>query len=167
MMFSFRPRLEPLEDRMLPALGGILATTPALIAAGPPTARPPAAGTWSGGPTPIAVTVAENSPPTVLDLGAAFAPVPGLQHGDGLKILILGNTNPGLVKTSLSEAALTLTYAGGKCGTATITVCATDADGVSVKRTLVVTVLPLSPIRALFNSPRPPGRLVSMPGTSP
>jgi hypothetical protein len=88
------------------------------------------------------VTVNQNSCATVIDLGIAFGAVSGLQHEDGLRLSILGNTNSGLVKTDLSEAALTLTYVRGKYGAATITVCATDADGVSVQRTLLVTVRP-------------------------
>jgi hypothetical protein len=161
---SCRPRLEPLEDRMMPALtGGLLAIHPLLS-----VASPAAASTRSGSPTPICVTVAENSPATVIDLSAVYASVSGLQHDDGLKFSVLGNTNPGLVKTNLSEATLTLTYAQGKSGTATITVCATDADGVSVKRTILVTVRPLNPAAVVSVSPPPPGRLVSPPtGTLP
>jgi hypothetical protein len=149
---------------MMPALGGgVLAIAPALSAA-----SPPAASTRPGWATPIYVTVTENSPATVIDLCAAYASVSGLQHSDGLKLSILGNTNPELVKTNLSEAALTLTYAQGKSGTATITLCATDADGVSVKRTLLVTVCPLSPAGVISVSPPPPGQLVSMlPGILP
>jgi hypothetical protein len=156
---SRRPRLEPLEDRMMPAVaGGVLAIAPVLSAA-----SPAAATTKSGGATPIYVTVAENSPATIIDLGAAYSTVSGLQHNDGLKFSILGNTNPGLVKASLSDAALTLTYTAGKSGTATITVCATDADGVSVKRTILVTVQPLSLGTVVIVSPPPPGRLVALP----
>jgi hypothetical protein len=101
------------------------------------------------------VTVNENSSATVINLGAAFGAVSGLQHGDGLRLSILGNTNSALVKTDLSEAALTLTYAQGRYGTATITVCATDADGVSVKQTFLVTVRPLLPAGPLLVSPIP------------
>ena len=125
----YRPRLEPLEDRTLQAsLGGMAIAVPLAPGAvsGPqlPVSKP-------SGADPIRVTVNENASATVVDLGAAFAAVAGLQHGDGLKFSILGNTNSGLVKPTLSEAALCLTYVRGKSGTATITVCATDADGVS------------------------------------
>jgi hypothetical protein len=136
---SYRPRLEPLEDRTLLAGVGVV-FVPAL-APGALSSLPPAISKPAGG-TPIPVTVPANSPETVIDLGAAFGAVSGLQHGDGLKLSILGNTNAGLVSTNLSEAALTLTYAQGESGTATITVCATDADGVSVKQTILVTVRP-------------------------
>ena len=124
---------------MLPASWG-LGTFAAPLAPGTVSGYPQAGSKPTGGTTSIPVTVNENSPATVIDLGAAFNAVSGLQHGDGLKLSILGNTNSALVKPSLSGAALSLTYSRGKCGTATITVCATDADGVSVKRTLVVTV---------------------------
>jgi hypothetical protein len=89
--------------------------------------------------------------------------VGGLQQADGLKFSVLGNTDSGLVKTTLSEAALTLTYTRGKSGMATITLCATDADGVSVKRALLVTVSPLGPAGAVSGSPLPAGLLVLMP----
>ena len=135
---SHRPRLEPLEDRTLLA-GGVVFAPP--LAPGAVSSRPPAGSKPTGG-TPIRVTVTGNSPETVIDLGTAFGAVSGLQHGDGLKLSILGNTNARLVSTNLSEAALTLTCARGQSGTATITVCATDADGVSVKQTLLVTVRP-------------------------
>ena len=152
---SYRPRLEPLEDRLVPAWGGgAVASALAPAAAGGlphPSSTPPTST------TPISVTVAQNSSESVIDLGAAFGAVSGLQHGDGLKLSVLGNTNPGLVSTDLSEAALTLTYARGKYGTATITVCATDADGVSAQQTLLVTVLPLRPAAAVSRAEIPAG----------
>jgi hypothetical protein len=107
------------------------------------------------GTTPICVTVDQDSPETVIDLGAAFAAARGLQHGDGLKLAILGNTNSGLVRTDLSEAALTLCYSRGKYGEATITACATDADGVSAKQTFLITVRPARPVAAV-RAPLPP-----------
>jgi hypothetical protein len=83
-----------------------------------------------------------DSPETVLDLGAVFRSKVGIQHEGGLRLELLGNTNSALVQTDLSEAALTFTYARGKCGTATITVSATDGDGVSVQEAVVVMVGP-------------------------
>jgi hypothetical protein len=97
----------------------------------------------AGATVPIRVRVKENSPNTLIDLSAAFRAMTGIRHKDGLRLRLLGNTNSGLIKTDLSEAVLTLTYSRGKCGTATITVSATDADGVSVKTTVQVTVSPL------------------------
>jgi hypothetical protein len=145
---------------MVPApLGGgvfSFALVPVTVSAFPPAGKTP------GGTSPICVTVFENASETVINLSTAFATVGGLQHRDGLKLSILGNTNRGLVSTDLSEAALTLTYARGKSGTATITLCATDADGVSVKRSLVVTVrLPIPPgagVRLPSPTVQPPPR---------
>jgi hypothetical protein len=91
------------------------------------------------------MTVMENSPKTVIDLDLVFAQMSVFQHKDGLQLSLLGNTNPGLVSTSLSEGELTLTYTPWKCGTATIIVGATDADGVCVRENILVTVLPLIP----------------------
>jgi hypothetical protein len=89
------------------------------------------------------VTVKQNSPATVIDLGPVFRSMSGLHPEDGLQLSLLGNSNARLVKTDLSGAELTLTYARGHCGTATITVAATDADGVSMREAVLVTVLPL------------------------
>jgi hypothetical protein len=89
------------------------------------------------------VTVVENSPATVINLNTVFAGVSGLQHQDGLQMSLMGNTNPGLVRTDLSKAELTLNYTRGQSGTATIIVAATDADGVCVKESILVAVLPL------------------------
>jgi hypothetical protein len=105
-----------------------------------------------GGSTPIRVTVPENSPKTLIDLGAAFKAMKGIRFAGGLKLSVIGNTNSGLVRTDLSGAALTMNYARGKYGTATITVCATDADGVSRQVTLLVTV---RPVRLTFYPMRP------------
>jgi hypothetical protein len=152
-----RPRLEILEDRLplaawtgaLPALAAetfatgaaarpaLPAATPDVFAALPAIAAAPAAGA-----NRMTLTVEEDSPATVIDLGAVFRSMNGIRHEDGLRLSVLGNTNSALVKTDLSEAALTLIYARGKQGKASITVCATDADGVSVKETLFITIVP-------------------------
>jgi hypothetical protein len=95
---------------------------------------------------PLQVTVAQNSAETTINLGPVFAANGGLQQDDGLQLSLVGNTNSGLVSTDLSEAMLTLTYKGGQYGTATITVSATDGDGVSVQQTLLITVTPLTPV---------------------
>jgi hypothetical protein len=140
---SYRPWLEPLEHRELPAFAGAGLMAPPMphsIITLYPIGSPAPAAT-----TPINVTVAQDSPPTVIDLGPIFAAVRGLQHEDGLRLSVLGNTNSALVRTDLSDSALTLTYMRGQHGTASITVCATDADGVSVRQTILVTVLPLRP----------------------
>jgi hypothetical protein len=158
---SFRPQLDPLEDRLLPAPGpggalglsaggltsGIFATLQVMTAAAPATVTgtDQTGGKTIGFPNPMKVTVAENAAATVIPLGAIFAAMTDIHAKDGLMLSILGNTSPGLVKTDLSGADLTLTYARGKCGTATITVGATDVDGVSVRQTILVTVGPAHP----------------------
>src|SRR5262245_61570593 len=80
---SRRPRLELLEDRALLAGDGVVfavALAPVAVSSLPLAGSRPAAG------TPIRVTVYQNSPETVIDLGAAFGAVSGLQHGDGLRL---------------------------------------------------------------------------------
>src|SRR5262245_50024337 len=100
---QFRPRLEPLEDRtLLTSWSGSGVFTVALAQDAisglvQASSKPP------GGTTPIQVTVNQNSPATVINLGTAFRAVSGLQHGDGLKLSILGNSNTGLVTAGLSE----------------------------------------------------------------
>jgi hypothetical protein len=161
---SFRPQFEALEDRMVPArlTYGVLPLTGAGTISAALAPRPPqtkgiaASGALSylqpiGSHLPgssvneMQVTVRENSPATVIDLGLVFAEMSGIQHEDGLQMSLLGNTNPGLVKTDLSEGELGLTYTPSKTGKATIIVGATDADGVSVREDILVTVLPLPP----------------------
>jgi hypothetical protein len=92
---------------------------------------------------PMKVTLDENSGANVIRLGPTFAARSDIHPKDGLQLSILGNTNSGLVTTDLSGSDVTLTCARGKIGTATITVGATDADGVSVREIIVVTVRPL------------------------
>jgi hypothetical protein len=112
--------------------------------------------------TPPRVTVNQGSPETVIDLGPVFGAMSGIHHGDGLNLSIMGNTNSGLVEADLSEAALILTYVPGKSGTATITVVATDADGVSVEQTVLVTVRPPTPAGTVGVSPIPAGPQVAV-----
>jgi hypothetical protein len=160
---SHRPGFDVLEDRLVPtqsglgvpqlATKGLILSAPGVSALGTlDTAKPPLVsglqpigGQLPGATTPIEVRVTENAPATVLDLSATFGAMPGIQHNDGLWLRLLGNTNSGLIRTDLSESVLTLTYSRGRCGTATITVAATDADGVSVQTTIQVTVSPLTP----------------------
>jgi hypothetical protein len=122
----------------LPRSGGV-ATSVALGGRQQTGSQPAGAGV-----NQMQVTVMENSPKTVIDLGPIFAQMSGIQYEDGLQLSLLGNTNAGLVNTDLSAGELTLSYTPSKCGTATISVGATDADGVSVQENILVTVLPLT-----------------------
>jgi hypothetical protein len=126
----------------------------------------PAAGSGLGqtgssqapGSNATRVTVDENSPESIVHLGPVFGAMGGIQHGDGLQLSILGNTNSRLVKADLSGTDLKLTYTPGKYGTAMITVGATDADGVSVQATVLVTVRPV-----LFGLPARPANTGGAP----
>jgi hypothetical protein len=142
---AYRPRIESLEGRALPALWGstLFGLVPAATAA---SILQQTGSSVPTGITPLHVTVTQNASETVLDLGRVFAAMQGLQHEAGLHLSVLGNTNARLVTPDLSGSALTLTYTRGLSGTATITVNATDADGVCAQQTLVVTVLPLRPV---------------------
>jgi cyclophilin family peptidyl-prolyl cis-trans isomerase len=59
---------------------------------------------------------------------------------EGLSFSVVNNTNTALVSTAIVDGNLTLTYAPGQTGTATITVQATDQFGLSVQTTFTVTV---------------------------
>jgi hypothetical protein len=97
---------------------------------------------------PVSLIVSENASKLFMDLKPLFAKFKDLHPEDGLRYSVLGNTNSGLVKAALSEAELTLTFAHGKWGSATLTVGATDADGVCARVTLAITVCPI-----LYTSP--------------
>jgi hypothetical protein len=186
---SYRPRLDPLEDRVLPAPLTGAAPNPA---PGGPTpgagATPPLRQTGGGTPVapgapqssdgkplqgtgPVDVAVDQNTPRIFLDLGPLFGKSPDLHPEDGLRFSVLGNTNPGLVKTSLSEAEITLTFAPGKYGTATLTVGATDADGACAQATISVkvrpclfTLPPMKPPAGAGTAPAPTSGPTTFPG---
>jgi hypothetical protein len=147
---SSRPQLEVLEDRVMPTVGpGVV---PPAAAPTPPAGAITASESFSNlrtlttSPTKITnrmtVQVTENSPETIINLDLVFLQSSRLQHQDGLQWSMLGNTNATLVRTDLSEAELALKYTPGQCGSATITVGATDADGVSEQEIIHVMVEP-------------------------
>jgi hypothetical protein len=88
------------------------------------------------------VVMVRGNAATTLNLDQVFAAQSGLQYQDGLQWSMLGNTNAALVTPDLSEAELTLQVNPGQWGLATITVGATDADGVSEQESIVVAVEP-------------------------
>ena len=57
---------------------------------------------------------------------------------------VVSDSNPGLVTASLTNEDLTLHYAAGKSGVATITVRATDSLGATVNQSFTVSVVPLT-----------------------
>jgi hypothetical protein len=83
------------------------------------------------------VTVNEDDPDTILDLSGTFSDP---DAGDTLTLSVTGNTNAGLVTTSLVGTNLTLDYQPDQNGTATITVRATDGEGEFVEDSFLVTV---------------------------
>ena len=162
---AFRPQLEALEDRRVPAplSHGVLSLTPAGAVSGA-VATPrreqggiTTAGALSGlqsiggqlagaGVNEMRVTVRENSPATVIDLESVFAGITGIQNQEELQLSLLGNTNARLVRPDLSDGELTLAYTPAEYGTATIMVGATECDGASVQENILVTVLPTTTV---------------------
>jgi len=88
---------------------------------------------------PIAnVVVDENSPDDVLDLSVAFDDI---DPGDVLTLSVTGNSDPGLVATSVAGAELTLSYGANRHGATEITVRATDTAGAWAEDTFTATVI--------------------------
>ncbi|MDP6635435.1 MAG: lamin tail domain-containing protein, partial [Phycisphaerae bacterium] len=87
------------------------------------------------------VTVDEDASDTVVDLSTTFDD-PDL--GDTLTLSVSGNTNVGMVTTSVLGANLTLSYIADQNGTADITIRATDPLGAWVEDTFAVTVNPIN-----------------------
>ena len=83
---SCRPCLESLESRELPAVLGSGLFAP-VVPNAPSISQAPM---LPGCTRPICVTVAENSPQTVIDMGPVFAAIPGIQYQDGLQLAVLG-----------------------------------------------------------------------------
>jgi hypothetical protein len=92
----------------------------------------------------VSVTVDEDDPDTAIDLSSVFDD-PDLP-GDTLVFSVTGNTNTGLVTTSIVDGELVLSYVSDQYGTAEVTVEATDQNGagVSIEDTFTVTVTPIN-----------------------
>ncbi|MDP6546690.1 MAG: hypothetical protein QGH60_22170 [Phycisphaerae bacterium] len=90
---------------------------------------------------PIAdVTVDEDAETTVLDLSSVFEDD---DPAHSLPLWVTGNSNTGLVNTSVVGASLSLYYVADANGQADITVRATDQTGAWVTNTFTVTVNPV------------------------
>jgi uncharacterized repeat protein (TIGR01451 family) len=90
--------------------------------------------------TPIAdVSVTDQSTSSVLNLAATFSDA-NTPYGDTLVYSTVSNSNPSLVTTSWATSTLTLGLAAGAGGFATLTVRATDSQGLFAEDSFVVTV---------------------------
>jgi cyclophilin family peptidyl-prolyl cis-trans isomerase len=79
-----------------------------------------------------------------------------VSQNESLTYSVVGNTNPGVVTTSIKNNRLTLTYPAGATGASTVTVRATDQFGATVDDTFHVTVSNRPPTVALtLNTTRP------------
>jgi hypothetical protein len=148
---STQPRLEPLENRCLPAPwfgslsgaipGGVLAAE-ARVGMTRPGGSVETTGTTTTAPLQVDVTVPMNACDSVYDLSKVLAGWEGWGYGVPPRISVVRNTNPALVTTRLTDTELRLSYAAGKSGTAQVTVGLTDAAGVSTQVVFDITVEP-------------------------
>jgi len=69
------------------------------------------------------VHINQDAADTVIDLSNVFTDI---DPGDALLVDIAGNTNPGLISTTLNGSQLTLSYAVGQSGVADVTIRAVD-----------------------------------------
>ena len=111
--------------------------------------------------SPIAdVTANEDQANTVLNLSSVFADT---HAGDVITLTVSSNSNSALVTASLVGNTLTLDYQPNMNGMATITIRATDAGGLFVEDTFVITVLSasqqLTNLRAIVDQLRDNGVL--------
>jgi len=139
---SYRPRLEPLETRWLPApwLGSLAGGLPVAVlgtAGHVGLIRPGSAAAIQ-----VDVTVPMNSGASVQDLCKVLSGWEGWRYQDPPLISVVRNTNPALVTTRLTDTELKLSYRTGMSGTACVTVRLTDAAGVSAQVTFAITVKP-------------------------
>jgi hypothetical protein len=107
------------------------------------------------------VSVTRDAPDTVVNLWAGFDDV--ADEDAQLAFAVVGNTNPGLFSSTAITPAngrLTLDYAPGQTGQATLTLRATDTGGLFTETSFVVTVTPpLQVTGSEFVFQTPPHRL--------
>lgn len=139
---SSRPRLEPLENRWLPApwLGSLAGALPGAVLGTTGHVGPIRPG--SAAAVHVDVTVPMNSGDSVYDLSTVLAGWEGWGYQVPPRMSVVGNTNRALVTTRLTDTELRLSYTPGKSGTACVTVGLTDAAGVSAQITFDITVQP-------------------------
>jgi cyclophilin family peptidyl-prolyl cis-trans isomerase len=86
--------------------------------------------------------------------GASVVRQPDPHAPDALNFAVSANTNPSLVTATIANGKLTLSYASGQTGSATLTLTATDTDGASVQTQFTVTVgQDTAPPTVTINSP--------------
>jgi hypothetical protein len=167
----FRPHLDSLEGRLLPApllspLLSAVAGATAMAHPGPTSAaaspKPPVPAAPA---SQIDVTVSVNAPDKVIDLEPYIANWEGVGHGDIPNLSIIRNTNRNLVTGSLSGTDLTLAFARGQSGSATITVGVTDGNGASMQIAINITVQAAT-VAGPVRLPSMPAPLIASPGLS-
>jgi hypothetical protein len=114
------------------------------------------------------VVVDQDAPNTAVPLFDSFADA---QDGDGaLYYGLIGNTNVGLFSAVMIDnvtGLLTLDYAPGASGAATLTVRATDTGGASVQAAFNVTVRPVAPTPGPGPTPDPTPASTPTPNPNP
>ncbi len=116
--------------------GGLFVEESFTVTVTPPT---PPGNTVPTVVNPIAdFAVAQDAAPSVLDVSQVFADAE--DDNATLSLSVPTNSNPGLVGASLSGQTLTLTYAAGQAGQATIVLRATDSGGLFADESFTVTV---------------------------
>jgi len=149
---SYRPRLEPLETRWLPApwLGSLAGGLPVAVlgtAGHVGLIRPGSAAAIQ-----VDVTVPMKSGDSVYNLSKLLSGWEGWRYQDPPRISVVRNSNRALVTTRLTDTALKLSYTVGMSGTALVTVGLTDAAGVSAQISFAITVQP-RPVAAIAQLP--------------
>ena len=116
----------------------------------------------------IEVDVAVNAPDKVIDLRTYIPNWDAVPSDQTPRLSIVRNTNRGLVTADISDTELTLSFARGQSGTATVTVAVQDASGATAQISFVITVqdaVVSAPVR-LPSSP-PPSLATPATGISP